>query len=104
MADCHVRARFAATKRVSVTNPIKKRKNNRRGRRGGKAKKAQKAKEGREAKEAKKVSRGTQSDLDTASGTSASGTAPSLTFIGEVLTQEEAEFLDFCLRQFRAPR
>ncbi|KOS38855.1 hypothetical protein ACN38_g10333 [Penicillium nordicum] len=55
MADCHARARFAATKRVSVTNPIKKRKNNRRGRRGGKAKKAQKAKEAREAKEAKKV-------------------------------------------------
>ncbi|KAJ9492592.1 hypothetical protein VN97_g654 [Penicillium thymicola] len=98
MADCHARVRFAAMNRVSVTNPIKKRKARRRGCRGGKAKKAQKA------KEAKEVSRGTQSDLDTAPGTSASGTAPSLTFIGEVLTQEEAEFLAFCLRQFRAPR
>ncbi|KAJ5410293.1 uncharacterized protein N7487_004652 [Penicillium crustosum] len=84
--------------RVSVTRTIEKK--TRRRSRGGRAKKAKKAREAKEAKEAKEVSRGTQSDLDTVHGTSASGTG--LTFIGEVLTEREAEFLMLCLLQFRA--
>ncbi|KAJ5406465.1 Glycoside hydrolase family 47 [Penicillium sp. CMV-2018d] len=94
--------------RLSVTHPIKKKKAHRGSRgRGGKAKKAKqakKAKELMESKKSKEVSRGTQSDLDTAPGTSASGTAPRLTFIGEVLTEEEAAFLTLCLQQFRVQR
>ncbi|OQD67046.1 hypothetical protein PENPOL_c004G03718 [Penicillium polonicum] len=97
LANCRVLARLAAVNRMSVTHPIKKRRAHS-GSRGGKAKKA------KESKEPKEVSRGTQLDLDTAPGTSASGAAPRLTFIGEVLTGEEAAFLSLCLRQFRAPR
>ncbi|CAI7633673.1 unnamed protein product [Penicillium viridicatum] len=98
--------------RLSVTHPRKAHRGSRG--RGGKAKKAKQAKKAKESMESmesmesteskvsKEVSRGTQSDLDTAPGTSASGTAPRLTFIGEVITEEEAAFLTLCLQQFRA--
>ncbi|KAJ5694561.1 hypothetical protein N7536_004973 [Penicillium majusculum] len=103
LANCHVLAGLAVMNRISVTRTIEK-KTARRRSRGGKAKRANKAKEAKEAKEGKEVSRGTQSDLDTAHGTSASDTGPRLTFIGEVLTEREAEFLMLCLLQFRASR
>ncbi|KAF4768052.1 hypothetical protein HAV15_002172 [Penicillium sp. str.  len=80
LANCHVLAGLAVMNRISVTRTIEK-KTARRRSRGGKAKRANKAKEAKETKEGKEVSRGTQSDLDTAHGTSASDTGPRLTFI-----------------------
>ncbi|KAJ5954800.1 hypothetical protein N7501_009079 [Penicillium viridicatum] len=105
LANCQVQAGLAVMNSMSVTHPIRKGKARRGSRgRGGKAKKAKQTKKAKESNKSKEVSRGTQSDLDTAPGTSASGTASRLTFIGEVLTGEEAAFLSLCLRQFRASR
>ncbi|KAJ5615888.1 hypothetical protein N7537_001002 [Penicillium hordei] len=107
LANCHVLPGLPVMNRVPVTHPIEKKKA-RRGSRGGRAKRAKKAKEAKKAKGGMSCHLVEQNhihpNLETAPGTSASGTGPDFTFIGEVITEEEAAFLALCLRQFRAPQ